>query len=433
VPTAAPLRIWIATGGSHGDVHPFLGIGRELRRRGHDVTLSVHPHFRDDVQAAGLRHFSLGEHIDFEAVLRNPDVMDARRGPRTVLKLVLDSIPSTVARLGEAWRDSPPDVVLAHHICIGVRWLCEARGLPLALATLSPLLWYSTSDPVPPAQRRPGRFHAALARLYFGAAWPVARRVLNVVVNRARRRSGFPPQSDVFIRDIQGGDITLGLWSPRFRSPTPGDPCNGRICGFPWYDRSDRTPALPGDVERFLASGPPPIVFALGTAAVHVPGDFFDLAVQACARLRQRGILLVGRDGAARPQLPSGVMAIGYLPFSLILPRAAAVVHHGGIGSTGQSLRAGCPTVVVPHAHDQFHNALHVRRLGAGTLAARRGLTVASLASALDEVVARADVRQRAAALAEEIAKESGLETAADCVEQLASEGSRSRPARPRS
>lgn len=415
------MRIWIATGGSHGDVHPFLGIGRELRRRGHDITLSVHPHFRGDVEAAGLRHFSLGEHIDFEAVLRDPDVMDARRGPRTVLKLVLDSIPSTLARLGEAWRDDPPDVVLAHHICIGVRWLCEARGLPLALATLSPLLWYSKLDPVPLAQRRPGRLHAALARLYFGAAWPVARGVLDVVINRARRRSGFPSQGDVFIRDIQGGDVTLGLWSPHFRPPTPNDPANGRICGFPWYDRAEQTPVLPDAVERFLATGPPPIVFALGTAAVHVPGDFFDLAVQACTRLRRRGILLVGHDDAARPQLPEGVLAAGYLPFSLILPRTAAVVHHGGIGSTGQSLRAGCPTVVVPHAHDQFHNALHVRRLGAGTLVARRGLTVASLAAALDEILDRADVRQRAAALAAHIAKESGAETAADAVECLAS------------
>lgn len=421
MPHVTPLGIWIATGGSHGDVHPFLGIGRELRRRGHDVTLSVHPHFRGDVEAAGLRHFSLGEHIDFEAVLRNPDVMDARRGPRTVLKLVLDSIPSTVARLGEAWRDDPPDVVLAHHICIGVRWLCEARGLPLALATLSPLLWYSKQDPVPLAQRRPGGFHAALARLYFGAAWPVARAVLDVVINHARRRSGFPSQGDVFIRDIQGGDVTLGLWSPHFRPPTPGDPTNGRICGFPWYDRAEQTPALPDAVERFLANGSPPIVFALGTAAVHVPGDFFDLAAQACTRLRRRGILLVGRDDAASPHLPNGVLAVGYLPFSLILPRAAAVVHHGGIGSTGQSLRAGCPAVVVPHAHDQFHNALHVRRLGAGTLVARRGLTVASLASALDEILDRADVRQRAAALAARIAKESGAETAADAVECLAS------------
>ena len=218
--------------------------------------------------------------------------------------------------------------------------------------------------------------------------------------------------------------MNLGLWSQHMRGPTPDDPSNGVICGFPFYDRSDVRPALPERVERFLAEGAAPVVFSLGTAAVHVPGDFYHVAAEACRLTGRRGILLAGPgassgDGAVPRELPASVLAVDYVPCSLLLPRGCCTVHHGGIGSTGQALRSGRPAVVVPHAHDQFHNGLHARRLGVAEMLPRRRMTAKRLAEAIERVV-RPEVGVRAAVLREALLVEDGAGAACAEVERVA-------------
>ena len=167
----------------------------------------------------------------------------------------------------------------------------------------------------------------------------------------------------------------------------PGDPAHGVICGFPWHDRSagQETPVAP--LNEFLDAGPPPIVFSLGTAAVHTAGRFYSDAAEACGMLGRRGLLLVGRPEYAPPRLPDGVRPFTYAPFSQVLPRAAAVVHHGGIGTTAQALRSGHPTVVCPLSHDQFDNAARVSRLGVSATVKHSAVSARRLALELSKVL----------------------------------------------
>ncbi|TWT41733.1 MurG-like transferase [Phycisphaerae bacterium RAS1] len=413
------MFVWISTGGSHGDVHPFLALGQTMQRRGHRVVLCVHPHFRDDVLAAGLEHSPIGEHVDVPAILNDPDLMHHRRGGGRVLDLILGSVPAGLRTLRDAWRNDRPDVVVAHHICIGVRWVCNELHIPLALCTLAPLLWFSPRDPVPVFQRRHGRAAAAIARAMLPCVKPLASWIVGRRVNRIRRQCGVAAERNAFWADMHGGDALLGLWSPHYRAPTTADPPRSLVCGFTWYDRSDREPMLPPELERFLSRGQPPIVFSLGTAAVYHPGDYYHIAAETCQRLGRRGVLLVGKDANAPPDLPADILPVHYAPFSLLLPRAAAVVQHGGIGSTAQSLRAGCPQVVVPHAHDQFHNALHVRRLGVGLNTPRVGLNARKLAAALAPVASDPAFRRHADRLAGLLRNEDGARVASEAVEKL--------------
>src|SRR5262249_40322391 len=141
------------------------------------------------------------------------------------------------------------------------------------------------------------------------------------------------------------------------------------------------------DLERFLAKGEPPILFSLGTAAVHVADGFYHEAAEACRILGRRGMLLIANTDLKFEKLPKGVETFTDIPFSHVMPRGAASVHHGGIGTTGQAMAAGRPTVVVPHAHDQYDNAARVKRLGISETLRRGKLTAERLAGALRSVL----------------------------------------------
>jgi len=414
-----PVRILAATLGSHGDIHPFIAIGRAARARGDEYALVTHPFFGPEVEAAGLESIPIPGAPPYESIVRHPDLFHPIRGPGVVAAMIAEAVPPLVELLRSRIAERRPDVVLAHHIAFGARWVAEQAGIPCGIAALGPFAWYNPADPVPAMQQHPGRAAEVFARIAMPPLLPVFQLITDVWLNRLRRRTGFPPGRGVVWDDFRGGDVTLGMWSPSFRPPLPGDPPRARICGFPWYDGPVRR-APPADLESFLAEGPAPIAFTLGSAAVYTARDFYDVAAAACARLGRRGVLLIGRGERAPAALPAGVRAFEWAPHSWLMPRCAALVHHGGIGTTAQALRAGRPTIVVPHAHDQFNHAVRVERLGVGVGLPRSRVTLGSLAAALDRVLREPRFAQAASALAPRIAADDGGENAAEALAMVA-------------
>jgi UDP:flavonoid glycosyltransferase YjiC (YdhE family) len=171
----------------------------------------------------------------------------------------------------------------------------------------------------------------------------------------------------------------------------------------------------------FLNDGVPPILFTLGTAAVHVAGDFFHHAAEACRILNRRGLLLIGPERQPPPNMPHGTQAFPYIPFSSVMPRCALNVHHGGIGSTAQALRAGKPTLVIPHAHDQFDNAARLQRLGLSETLPRARVNARRLAHAIAALLENHDAAARAQRVADAVALEHGALRAAQEVERFIS------------
>ncbi len=415
------MRVLIVTAGSHGDVNPFISVGRELRRRGHEATILVNPYYQHQVEEAGVGFAPLGERMDLKRLDEEfPDVMHPRKGAKVVVEQLL--IPTSVAafhRVRELAAVARPDVVLTHCICPGAAWACEGLRIPCAHAVLSPLNWVSREEPLLVAAWSPLDPPRWLRLAVRAIMLPVMSHTFDPALARVRRQLGLPRRRQLIMDAMRGGALNLALWSPHLRGPLSDDPATGVICGFPWHDAHGEVEALPADVQRFMDAGDPPILFCLGTAAVHVAGDFYECAAEACRILGRRGLLLVGPGRPAPGNMPQGVRAFAYAPFSTVMPQCAVNVHHGGVGSTGQAMRAGRPTVVIPHAHDQWDNAGRLVRLGISRTLPRPKVTGVRLAAALRQLLADPAIESRAAQVGRQMASEDGAAAAADQLEAL--------------
>jgi len=413
------MRILITTAGSHGDIHPFLGIARSMAQRGHEVLLAANEYYRRVVEEENVRFQPIGEAFDLRQLASMPDVMHHWRGPGIVMeRLMMPHMRATLAMLPGLIRRERIDMVLHHHICLSVPWVCERLDVPCATGVLAPMMWQSTGDPIlvnPLMSTFAPRWFSRLT----GALIPLAIRMrMDPTINRFRGSVGLPASRDFFTGQARAGAAVLGLWSPIMRGPLASDPKDSVITGVPWHDRAQEQEHPPAEVERFLGSGEAPILFSLGTAAVHVAGRFYHAAAEACRIMGRRGMLLVGRAPETAPtNLPPGVEVFGYAPFSSVMPRAACSVHHGGIGTTSQGLRAGRPTVIVPHAHDQFDNAARAKRMRVSQTLAAQDLTPQRLVEAIRRVVDDPACVGRAAEVGERMKGEDGGPVAARALE----------------
>ena len=227
---------------------------------------------------------------------------------------------------------------------------------------------------------------------------------------------------------------------PEWFCPPPADwPPNVLQTDFPLWDDQADTP-LPPDVESFLMAGQRPIVFTPGSAN-RFGGRFFEAAIDACRRLQTRGILLTQFAEQVPPLASGDVVHFPFVPFARLLPRVAAVVHHGGIGSTAQGLAAGIPQLLMPLAHDQFDNAARIRRLGVGDWLPPPRFTGPAVAAKLHGLLSSTDVAHQCQAIASRCSPHKGIERTALAIESWSTartptpstvlKGNRSSPAPP--
>ena len=257
---------------------------------------------------------------------------------------------------------------------------------------------------------------------FMRAFWNIGRRQVlrwTQPIVDLRREIGLPPGKHPVFEGANSPVLVLVLFSAQLAQPQPDWPPQAVVTGFPFYDRDLGHQELPSELERFLANGPPPVVFTLGSSAVGAAGDFYMQSLGAVARLGCRAVLLTGSLPQALPKaLPPGVIAVPYAPHSAIFPRAAANVHQGGIGTTAQAMRAGKPMLVVPFAHDQFDNGLRVRRLGGGEVLYRERYTAARAEQLLRRLLDKPSYAAAAAAVGAKVQAENGAVEAAVAIEK---------------
>lgn len=419
------MRVLITSVGSHGDVNPYIAVARELQRRGHEVLFLCNEYFRSLAEEARLPFAPIGEPFDLTTLRDHPDVMHHMRGGEVVFReLIIPFIRDSHACLRSVLRDFSPDVVVHHHICMGVPWVCERAGVLCVAGVLAPMMWMTRGDPLVLSPLMSANAPRWLSTITGGVVRWVARCRIDGWINPIRRELGLAPVRDSFAIASRGGTATLGLWSPVLRAAHPNDPPHAHICGFPLYDRHQAQEHAPDEIERFLQDGEPPILFSLGTAAVHVAGSFYEIAAETCRRMGRRGMLLVGRAPHVAPRdLPSGVGVFSYAPFSSVMPRVAASVHHGGIGTTAQGMHAGKPVVVVPHAHDQFDNAARLKRLLISQTVPATRLSPSRLERVLRRVLDDPGYARRAGEVSRRMAGEDGGIAAAKVIERVVAGG----------
>ncbi len=185
---------------------------------------------------------------------------------------------------------------------------------------------------------------------------------------------------------------------------------------------------MPPGLTVILEAGPPPIVFTLGISAAMVAGAFYEHSIAATKMLGHRAVLILGNNRRNRPvSLPDGVVTCDYAPFSALFPRAAVIVHAGGIGTTGLAMRSGRPMLVVPFAHDQPDNAQRLARLGVARIIPRQRYSAGRVAEELRQLLDNPTYAQRASEIGQLVKREDGVGRACDAIETLLKTGSRNK------
>jgi UDP:flavonoid glycosyltransferase YjiC (YdhE family) len=415
-------RIVLATLGSYGDIHPYMALAAELRARGHRPVIATSELYRERMQAADFEFVPVRPNLpppeqqDEEMMAR---VMDPRSGSGFLLnELLFPAVRESYEDLLAAVADA--DLLLTHPISLAGPLVAQTTGIPWVSSVLAPVSFFSAYDPpVPPfwAWMR----HIKLLGPQVSAAFfkQVKKIYRNESYDQFRAELGLPDRGSPVFEGQHSATLILALFSSIFAQPQPDWPPQARVTGFAFYDGGNEL-AMPVELESFLAAGEAPIVFTLGSSAVWVARDFYLESIAAARLLGRRAVLVIGdeRNQPAAP-LPPGMIAVNYAPFAALLPRACAMVHHGGVGTTSQGLRAGVPTLIVPFAFDQPDNAAHAARLGCSRTLPRPKYRAERVAKELDILLTVADYTSQAHKASRVLRREQGAAVACDLLEAV--------------
>jgi UDP:flavonoid glycosyltransferase YjiC (YdhE family) len=417
-----PINILLNPVGSGGDVLPFIRLGMALKARGHHVTVITMGRYQPLARHAGLAFVEWISPEAVQAVEDNPDLWHPTRG----LALAVRALEPWYGQLIEHVRARHVPgrtVVVAGSLNLAARLAHDRLGVPLATLLLQPAFLRSAyRSPVLPGLPTPGWAPRAWKRLvYFLSDVLVLDRVAAPAVNAVRAEAGLPAVRSVLGSWLPSPQRVIGLFPAWFATPQPDWPAQTRLTGFPLYDGLGQDP-VPAGLDEYLREGEPPVVFTPGTMMRH-PRRFFEAAVDACGRLGRRGLLLTRFRDQVPARLPAGVRHFDYAPLSQVLPRAAALVSHGGIGTISQALAAGIPQLVMPLGFDQFDNAARLERLGVAASLTPRAFRGPAVARRLARLLDSPAVAGSCQAAAERLQQDEWEGPTCQAVEGLAGEG----------
>jgi rhamnosyltransferase subunit B len=417
-------RIIVTTFGSTGDLNPFVALGLALRSKGHDVCFAVEANFQQQVSLLGFpvrvltgdQREALGP---YHHQIFNSDQ------PLTSLKLLLDryilpTLPAKVAELREICQEADLLVSVASQFAAAI--VAELLQIPWVSVILTPSTLPSASIaaqplPVPlpaPLQRLSNRFSWFLGGMFL-------RQVVDKPVNRLRRTFQVPPRSNL---------MWTGNLSSRFTAlavssalvPRPDDwPEYVQITGFCFWDGSvDWRP--PETLEAFLHGGKPVVAVTAGTVApeeraLFVP--YYQVSIESILACGARALLINAPETSVSPEQREDVLNVPFAPFSQVFPTCAAVIHHGGIGTIAQCLRAGVPSLVVPGGMDQPFNAAQVMQRKAGVWIPRKRYTARRVEQALKALLCIPTYQEQARKIQAQVMHEDGVAALCAAVERV--------------
>jgi len=416
-----PLKITIFAAGSRGDIQPCVALGKDLQQAGYQVCLAVPENFADFIQEHDLGFYPL--HGDVQQIMASDTGQNfmetGGNNPMKSIRAIRELIAPVVMSMAEdayaACRDA--DAL----ICLGVfspfgRSISESLQIPIINLEPTPLLpTKAFAAPSWPVQRNLGGLHnylSGIAMLQVIWLW------YRPFVNAFRQHLGLSTYTAARFYHIFRSIPLLSAYSPRI-IPDPSDwPDSVHITGYFFLDHQTNWQPSP-ELKAFLEAGAPPVYIGFGSMAGRNPEQLARIISEALARSEQRGLLLTGWGGLHAELMPDNVFMVESAPHSWLFPRMAAVVHHGGAGTTAEGLRAGVPTVIVPFVFDQSFWGARIKALGVGPdPIPLKKLTVDRLANAIKMAVTDPGIRQRAKSCGEAIRTENGISNAVEIIKK---------------
>ena len=416
------MKILINTFGTRGDIQPFVALAQGLQARGHAAVICTAEGFRPFIEEHGVAY----AHMDnaLYTLMHEEESQALIEGKGNVVSLYKQVGPLMEQMMVDQWNAAQtfqPDLILFHPKSLASYHIAEKLNLPLAMALPLPLYTPTSAYPSPlfiNAARLGGWFNrftyhfVRLANVMYGGA-----------INRFRRDLlGLPPQSRFAdpARLWNGAPLLILYPYSRHVLPVPPDyPPHVHVTGY-WFLEQHGNWQPPASLLRFLEAGDPPVYVGFGSMSGTRGQERTRIVIAALQQTGQRGILLSGWGGLTAEEQPEEILMMDNVPHEWLFPHTAAVVHHGGAGTTAAGLAAGKPTVICPFIADQPFWGHVVHELGVGPAPIpQKQLTVEKLAAAITTAVNDGEMKRRAAALGEKIRAEDGVATAIGVLESI--------------
>lgn len=418
-------RIVITTLGSMGDLNPFLALGLGLQQRGHQVVFAVEDSFRPNLIAAGFKVHHLTGDVDTMMQENSRQMFGKNATPLTSIKVIVHKyiVPTLRAKVEElktVCREA--DLLVAHSQQIAATIVSELTGIKLVTVSLTPAA-------IPSAYVAPNPWPVKLSgpvlRFANRLSWRVGLSVLHSTVdkpiNAIRAEYGLLPRRNFLNDGNLSPLLSVIAASPTFVPPQPDWPQGVRVTGFCFWDTPNNWQES-SELTSFLDGTKPVVAVSSGSMGPSVKNEFDQVYLTSIETARKLGarVLIIGAAPASLPEsLPQEVMSLPFAPFSKIYPRCAAVIHHGGIGTTAQALKAGVPMLVVPWGADQFFTAAQVEQIGVGHYLSRRSYTVSRATRLLETLLHNKAYKEQAAAVATQIRQEEGVNNLCMAIEDV--------------
>jgi sterol 3beta-glucosyltransferase len=413
------MRILVTTFGTRGDIQPYVALGGALRDRGHEVTMAVPEGFRDLVDGRGLGLYPAGSRM----LTMLQDMMPELSGARDALRTLGTMRAAMREHVDEQWdaaRAAEPDLIVYHPKCLAGPHIAEVLGVPGVLSIPLPFYTPTSAFPIPFLGgaslggwgNRASYHFTRMATVMYGK-----------LINDFRHRIGLRTIGRFAdpLRNPDGSPVHVLYPYSRHVVPVPADfPPSAHVTGY-WFLPDDPAWRPDARLVDFLSAGEPPVYVGFGSMGFGKGADERrDAVLEALEANRLRGIVATGWGGLAAGDAPSDeVLVVDAVPHEWLFDRVAAVVHHGGAGSTAAGLRAGRPTLVCPFLGDQPFWGAQVHAVGAGPrpLPARKLRT--GLTDRLGDLVRTEGYRRRAAGIGEAVRAEDGLRRGVDLLESV--------------
>ncbi|MEI3868402.1 glycosyltransferase [Microbacterium sp. CCNWLW134] len=400
------MDVTIIANDTRGGVEPYLALGIEAAKRGHEVRAAAPDDYATAFTQAGIRFIPLSG-VDREAISAHADRSSLREMGRHVEGLV----PVWARDVRDAAEGT--DLIMAGIGGMGLaRPVAAALQVPLLRAHLQPLDAPSRDYPGPLAPR-------------FDRLGPRGRRLSHVVTRVgttallagpervARRALGVATTPPVVLPSIVYGFSASVV-------PVTSDRATRRIATGWWALPGDAAVDIPPELASFLDESSQVVSIGFGSMLGPAPERLFDTVARAVTAVGVRAVMLTGWGGLAGTSPTPDIRAVTAVPHGWLFPRVAATVHHGGAGTTGASLRAGVPTFIAPFGADQPFWGSRTHRLGVSPAPVPQSrLTVDVLSRALDRMLRDGVMRERAAALGDTLRREPGAAGVVDHLESV--------------
>lgn len=404
------MRIALAVEGTRGDVHPMLSLGKAFVAAGHEAVLCGPCNFESDARGCGIEFREVGS--DTRAFLNSVAGAISSRGlaaNRAQIDYFKDSLERQFTRLPEATEDA--DLILGAGVQLAGNSIAQLHGVPYRYVMFCPVLLPSLEHgpAFVPSQSLPRWINRFAWWLTLG---PIDR-MLRFGLNRGRRqRLGLGKIESAYRYALSDAPI---LATDPVLAPTPAD-CELPVQQLGCLHDHDPQP-LPGKLEDFLASGSPPVYIGFGSMTDADPNATTRLVLEAVEQVGCRAVLSQGWAGLGCEALPGSVIQIGPVSHESLFPRCAAVVHHGGAGTTTRAAQAGVPQIIVPHLLDQYWWGKRIMNMGlAPSPLPRASLTAAQLRESIFAVLGNEFLSQRAHEVGQQITPPPTPQRAAEAI-----------------